>query len=423
MVYINFTDINSRILTDRLGYEFLVRSSEARVNRNLTLEEIKQIVDDSSMKCTFYLYALYDDETVKEDLSDYVLENGSFSINYNSGVRRKLSISILNNKEWVPNPLNGFLWKGRKFKLEIGIQTTSVEYVHSAGVFILQDFEMPHKFSTNEITLEMVDKFGGLDGTVGGKITEGIYIPRGSNIVNMVKTLLRSEKIQGSCFDNKTPSFPSWAYSAVTPYTINESSDSTIGALILKLVSIINLDVFYDEFGRMCFEEMRDNMLVDTKPSLWEFTNNESVFDSHSMKIDLQTVENVVEVEGANINGDIINVRVENSNPKSPTNITLFEPTICKIVDENISKIGSAYLRADYELFKRSLLPISINLSTVLIPMLNVNNVVTINDTYCGLVNAKFLINSITIPIKGAAKTSMTITNLEEVAFSGKRKI
>jgi hypothetical protein len=33
--------------------------------------------------------------------------------------------------------------------------------------------------------------------------------------------------------------------------------------------------------------------------------------------------------------------------------------------------------------------------------------------------NAKFLINSINIPIAGTSKMNMTISNLEEVAFSG----
>ena len=423
MVYINFTDKNGNILIDSLGYEFLVRSSSAdvktKITRRLTLEEIRDLVNDNSMKCTFYLYALYDDETVKEDLSEYVLDGGSLSINYNSGVRRNLSISIFNEKNWIPNPVKGFLWKGSKFKLEISIRTSLVEYICSAGVFILKEFEMPHKYSNNQINLEMVDKFGGLDGTVGGKIIDGIYIPRGSNIVDAIKGLLKSEKIAGNCFDTKTPLFPSWVYSATTPYTITESSDSTIGALIIKLLTIVNLDVFYDEYGRMCFEEMRENMLVDSLPSLWTFTNAESIYDSHTMKADFQSVENVVVVEGANINGDIVNVRVENLNPKSPTNITMFEPTICKIVDENIADIGSARLRAEYELFKRSLLPIAETFSTVLIPALTVNTAITIDDSYCGLKNAKFLINSINIPVSGTVKMEITVSNLEEVAFSG----
>ncbi len=420
MIYINFTDKNNQNIVDNLERDFLVRDTTVRTTRYLTLDELVELVSNSSMKCMFYLYALYDDETVKEDLSSYVLEGGNLSINYNSGIRRNLSISIFNERNWTPNPNNGFLWKGAKFKLEIGIKTTLVEYICPAGVFILKDFEMPHTYLQNEINLELVDKFGGLDGTVGGKIVDGISIPRGSKIVDAVKSLLKSEKITGNYFDIKTPLFPAWAYSEITPYTITESQDSTIGSLIIKLLSIINLDVFYDEYGRMCVEEMSENVLCNSLPSLWSFSNLDNNYDFHTMKIDFQSVENVIVVEGANINGDIISVQVENSNPKSPTNVTMFEPTICKIVDENISNIGSAYARANYELFKRSLLPVSQSFSTILIPMLNVNNAITINDTYCGLKNAKFLINSIDIPIEGTAKMNMTVSNLEEVAFSVK---
>jgi len=421
MLYLNFTDKNNNTVIDKIDRDFLVKDSTVRKLRNLTIDEIKELINDSSIKYTFYLYALYDDETIKEDLSSYILKGGNLSINYNCGIRRQLSISIMNEKNWTPQPFDGFLWKGSKFKLEIGITKTLAEYIFPAGVFILKDFEFPHKYSKNEIKMEMVDKFGGLDGTVGGKIVDSVYIPRGSNIVQAVKSLLKSEKIEGNYFDNINPLFPSWAFNETTPYTITESSDSTIGDLIIKLLSIINLDVFYDEYGRMCFEEMRENMLIDSSPSLWTFEDDENIYDFHTVKIDFQRVENVIIVEGANINGDIVSARVENLNPKSPTNISIFEPKICKIIDENITSLGNAYLRANYELFKKSLLPVSENFSTILIPILNVNNVITINDKHCGFKHVRFLINSIDIPVDDVVKTSMTISNLEEVAFSVKQ--
>lgn len=419
MAYINFTDINNSVLIDNLERIFLVKDATKMIRRKLSSEELLNLANEDSAKYSFYLYALYNDETIKEDLSDYVVEGGSLSINYNSGVRRNLSISIFNAKHWSPDPVNGFLWKGSKFKLEIGIKTTLVEYVYPAGVFVLKDLEMPHKYSKNQINLEMVDKFGALDGTVGGGIADDIYIPRGSNIVEVVRSLLKSEKMFRDFYDYKTPLFPSQIYGAKTPYTITESSGSSVGSLIIKLMSIINLDVFYDENGRMCTEEMRENIMIDYKPSLWTFSGTDRIYDSHSMKIDFQKVENVIIVEGANINGDIISARVENTNPKSPTNITMFEPKICKITDENIADIGSAYVRANYELFKRSLLSVAQTFSTTLMPWLDVNKVVTINDSYCNLNNVRFLITSMNIPIVGAVKVSMTISNLEEVAFSG----
>lgn len=419
MMYINFTDSNGKTVYDSLEYEFLVRNTADRITGTLSLEEVEDLVRNHPYRCSFYLYALYDDETVKLDLSDYVIGNGSLTINYNSGIRRNLSISVFNECNWTPHPFKGFLWKGSKFKLEIGIQTSSVEYVYSAGIFILKEFEIPHQHVKNVIKMEMVDKFGCLDGTVGGKIVDRMYIPRGSNIVKVVKSLLKTDKIEGVPFDTKTPLFPAWAYHETTPYTITETSESTIGALIKKLLYIINLDVFYDEYGRLCTEEMRENMLADTLPSLWTFNDDDTIYSYHTLKTDFQAVENVVVVEGANINGDIMSSRVENTNPKSPTNITIFEPKVCKITDENISSVNAAHVRASYELFKRSLLPMSESFSTVLIPSLNVNNAVTLNDGSCGLNNVRFLINSITIPITGTTKMDIMINNLEEVAFSG----
>lgn len=421
MNYINFADKDNRIILDVFGREFLVKSGYASrsIVRNMSLQEIEKLITENSIKHRFYLYALYDDESVRFDLSEFLVDGGSLSINYNNGVRRKLSIGIFNEKMWHPSP-NGFLWKGSKFKLEISVGNELVEYVYSAGIFILKDFSMSHKLKKNVIELEMVDKFGGIDGTVGGKIVDAISIPRGSNIVDAVCGLLKMNKIDGCSFDRKSPLFPSWAYGKTTPYTITESSESSIGALILKLISIINLDAFYDETGRMCFEEMQENMTVNSLPSLWTFSEDGFAYTAHSVKTDFQTVENIVIVEGGNINGKLMDAKVENINPKSPTNITIFEPKVCKIVDENISNEGSAFLRANYELFKRSLMPISQSLSTILIPFLNVNNVVTVNDIYCGIINARFLITAIDIPISNTVQASITITNLEEVAFSGR---
>lgn len=420
MNYVNFIDKNGNIFSvaNNTSYtSFLVKDLTARIIRDFSIDEFKEIISNKSVKTSFYLYALYDNETIKQDLTDYLLSKGSLSINYNCGMRRKLSISIFNAKNWKANPFDGFLWKGSKFKFEISIKTTLAEYIFPAGVFILKDFEFPHKYKNNEINLELVDKFGGLDGTVGGKIADSIYIPKGSDIVQVVKSLLKTEKIEGVPYDVKTPIFPSWIYGATTPYTITESSESTIGSLIIKLMSLVNLDVFYDEYGRMCTEEMQENMLINYNPILWAFSENDGLYSSHSNKVDLQSVENIIVVEGANINGDIISARVENTNPKSPTNITIFEPKIKKVVDENISTIGDALLRANYELFKSSVIPISSSFSTTTIPMLDVNKVIAIDDDYCGLKNTKFLINSINISITETPKMDMTINNLEEVTF------
>lgn len=418
MIYVNFTDSYGNTFIDNIRYEFLVQSNLIRV-RNMT--DINELVNSDSVKYSFYFYHLYDDESVRRDLSPYVLEDGDITISNNNGLRRKLSISLYDDNIFAVNPIGGIFWKGSKFKLEIGVRTASAEYIYPAGVFILSDFEHSHQYTKNILKLNLVDKFGGIDGTVGGKIVEGIYIARGSNIAEIIKSLLKSEKTQGVPYDCKMPNIPIFCYDITTPYTITKSADSnvTIGELIKELAGIANLEAFYDEYGRLCFEEMQENILVDSKPSLYKFSDNDNFYVSPNMKLNLQSVENVVVVQGANINGNIIDVKVENTNPKSPTNVSLFEPTICKIVDENISDINSATARANYELVKRSLMPISMTFMTIAIPVLNVNNIISITDSHCKFINTRFLISSINIPIKSTAQMSLTISNLEEVAFNG----
>lgn len=418
MIYINFTDKLGNNVIDSFERNFLVKSNLSKVKN---MNDVGKLLNQNSLSYSFYFYHLFEDETIRQDLSRYVLEEGSYTISNNNGTRRKLSISLYDDNLFNINPVNGMFWKGSKFKLEIGVKTPSVEFIYPAGVFILSDFEHSHQYKKNILKLNLVDKFGGLDGTVGGKIVDAIYIPRGSNIAKMIKKLLSTEKIDGVPYDEKHPNIPYVCNKKTVPYSITKTADSntSIGELIKELAGIVNLEVFYDEYGRMCFEEMQENILIDSKPSLYTFVDNNSYYVAPNLKLDLQNVENVIIVQGANINGNIIDVRVENNNPKSPTNVSLFEPTICRITEENLSDIGSATIRANYELAKRSLMAISIGFNTATIPIFNVNDIISITDSHCNFTNTRFRINDINIPIKSTSQMSLTISNLEEVAFSG----
>lgn len=419
MSHVNFITSDALKFTENTGLEFMVRSKKLFAN---SLSDYASIVDDESLKISYNFYFLNYDESIRQDLTPYFLEDGQLTVNYENGMRRKLNVSILNEENWVPSPVFGFLWKGSKFKLEICIKTTSAECVCPAGVFILNEFEMPHEHSQNKITLDLVDKFGGLDGTVGGKIIDAIHIPNGSNIRDAILSLLYGERVEGERFEPKTVLFPLKYYHSTTPYTITKSADSnsSIGDIIKELVKIINLEVFYDVYGRMCFAEMDENIITNTQPSVWGFNDNDCNYESPSLRVNMQSVTNIVSVQGANINGSIVDITVKNTNPKSLTNVSIFEPTICRIVDENIANIELAQTRAKYELFKRSLMPLSMTFNTIVIPMLNAGDIITIDDSYYKFKRTRFLIHSISIPITQTPKMQLSIANLEEVAFDGR---
>ena len=70
MAYINFTDINNNILIDRLNRPFLVKDSMKRVRRKLSHDEMQDLANDDSIKYSFYLYALYDDDGYTKNYDD-----------------------------------------------------------------------------------------------------------------------------------------------------------------------------------------------------------------------------------------------------------------------------------------------------------------------------------------------------------------
>ena len=58
----------------------------------ITYEQYRSIVKRPLTFPIFKLYILNYDETIREDISEYLLTGGSFDINYNSGQRRTLSV-------------------------------------------------------------------------------------------------------------------------------------------------------------------------------------------------------------------------------------------------------------------------------------------------------------------------------------------
>lgn len=421
MGYRLFLDRNNCYLTDGV-YDFYVRYDEQSKVATSVYTEYYEALKSSSVRPIFKFYSLYPDETIREDLTQYLITEGELSINYENGVRRKLSVSLFNEKDnWKITPISGFLWKGSKFKLYIGVQTSQHEYLFPAGVFILSDISSPHQYKKNIWSLELVDKFGGLDGSVGGSLIDGLYIPRGSNIYAMILQLLAAERIAGIPYDDKFIRFPNSLNQISTPYTINKSTntDDTVGDIIKDLSVILNSDVYYDEYGHMNFEESSENILVNEKPTVWRFSNDNVNFISPSFNTSFQEVYNIVKVEGGNINGAVMDYTASNTNPKSPTNITVFEPKPYKLTDENIASVELAQKRAEYELYKKSLIPLSVSFTTPLIPHLDVNNIIEIFDPQKQLLNSRYIINSISIPISYSCIMTINATNIEEVAFNG----
>lgn len=400
-------------LIDSNGLKLLVKD-----NKVITYDMYKHIVKRPLTTPIFKLYALNYDETIREDISDYLLAGGNLDINYNSGQRRTLSVKLRNNvNKFKFNPYGG-LWKGVKFRFDMGFHTEFGDYIKQCGVFLPSDPDIAMQNSNKCVNLNLVDKFAALDGTIGGRLSSVYTIPVGSNVYDVVHSLLSEERIELCPYDVKKIIMPRQCKSVNTPYTITKSAGDSIGSVLLDLATIINCQVYYNEYGNLVFESNEAELEYSAKSPVWHFTDTELSYSDLTLKVNFSKVENVVTVVGANINGDLMSCTLENTNPRSPSNTHLTEPTPVLIEDENISSNKLAYQRCEYELFKRSLLPISASFTAIFLPHLDVGRAVTITNEFLGYDRDRFLINSINYPISINCTPNINLSNISEVAFS-----
>ena len=414
-----------KFLTDKT-YNYLVDSNNTYLVVYDEDTEEKEIHDEMifaikshSVKPVFKLYLLNYDESIKEDVSNYLLDGGSVSISFQNGVRKNASIELDNSdRKWNPSPVSGYLWKDTKFRIDIGLQLSKGEVWRQLGVFVPNDPTIAFAPDNKTVSLQLSDKFASLDGTLGGKIANSITIALDSNIKDAISTLLKEERMYNYPYDVKPINFPTTYNNEKTAYTITKTDETTVGEIITELAEMLSCDIYYDDFGFLTIEEGDYTLDVSDEEIIWDFDENDMEFLENSISVDFSKLYNVVTVIGANINGDLITYTAQNENPKSQSNIWTVEPNTLRVQDDNIYSVDLAKQRAEYELFKQGLLSISYNFQCTFMPHLNVNKIVNVSNSSYGFKHVPFLIQSINIPISHTdSDISLTMVNIDEVVL------
>ena len=414
-----------KFLTDKT-YSYLVDSSSTYLVVYDEDTEEKEIYDEMifaiksrSVKPIFRLYLLNYDESIKEDISNYLLDGGSISITFQNGVRKNANIELDNSdRKWNPSPVSGYLWKDTKFRIDIGLQLLKGEVWRQVGIFIPNDPTITFSPDSKTVSLQLSDKFASLDGTLGGKIANSITIALNSNIKNAISSLLKEERMYNYPYDTKPIHFPTIYNNEKTAYTITKTDETNVGEISTELAEMLSCDIYYDDFGYLTIEEGDYTLDVSDEEIIWDFDENDMEFLENSISVDFSKLYNVVTVIGANINGDLITYTAQNENPKSQSNIWTVEPNTLRVQDDNIYSVDLAKQRAEYELFKQGLLSISYNFQCTFMPHLNVNKIVNVSNSSYGFKHVPFLIQSINIPISHTdSDISLTMVNIDEVVL------
>lgn len=374
----------------------------------------------------FRLFLLNYDETIKEDVSeDVIVGSGSLNMNYQQGQTRSFSVDLINeNGKWNPSTINGRIWSGTKFRLDYGIVLKNTVYWKQMGIFTPNDPSLNNATSSKTISLQMSDKFALLDGSISGKTDSQYIIARGTKVKDAIQAFLdmeisASNQTYGSkkVYDMKPLIFPSKYEDYVTEYRIDKSADTSIGEIIIELANMISCDVYYNENGNLTLSSNIDDLNYNNKSILWNYKDDELQYTDTKLTVNFSKLINKVIVVGANVNGAVYKATAENRNSLSQGNIYNSPIKLEYISDSNIYSTPLALDRANYELNKKSILPLSVSIKSFYNPFLKFNELVMWSNNDYGYKNRKFIIQSINMPMGSDCRMDITMTNINELPF------
>lgn len=382
---------------------------------DVDLSYIIKVLKRPTYKSVYRLFVLNADETVNYEIDnkDIILGSGSYTENYQNGQRRSLNINLV-NIDGKYTPSIDTLWVHNKFRFDEGLEFDGNVYWFSRGIYVLNNPTASKAISDKQMSLSLSDKFAILEGKMG--TLETTYeIPVGTEIRSAIEGILTLDNGSGYPIDLKPIIYDKAFEGKVMPYTLSKDAGSTLGELLLEIGTILNAEVYYNAQGNLCFININETTLDVQKAALWDYSSGHRDYFQASVGYDFENVVNEVHIVGDNINNEIFSAMAKNENPLSPICVQRIGRRISYINDSNIYSDDLAEQRAKYELRKVSIVNTTITLTVAYNPLLFVNNLITVEDSYYGFNRERFLIQSISFGI--GTDNQMTISCSNVVNF------
>ena len=380
------------------------------------------LVQNQAIRPRFRLSILYEDESIRKDISEYLIaDSGSLQIEYAQGQRRSLNFTLDNSKgTFTPTGINSLIWVNTKFKLELGLETSTGDIVwNSAGIFVIGTPQAIRQNAQMTIDIQCYDKFALLDGTLGGTLEATYEIEAGETIYNIIVDTLLQNNGNGRPIDSKQVFFDTALINEVTQYSISKSANESYGDMLIELADMIACDIYYNENGNLCVQSGIKDISQVNKPTLWTYKDTEYEYISGHINYDFTQVRNRVTVVGCNVNssdGTYV-ATAENTNPRSETRIDVIGIRNYYLEDNNIYTQTLAQDRADYELNKLAIVQQTIDVESTFMIHLDVNNCIALEDSFFDYFDDRFVIQSISIPLSVNSTISIECTNIATLPY------
>jgi hypothetical protein len=347
-----------------------------------------------------------EDETPLREITSKLRLEGSLNISNGNGVRRTLDISFDNTlNEFFPS-LDSGIWVAQKGRLSLGYLINGEEYFIKQGTFV---YDKPVVNPDNSVKVSMQDKFSLLNGSLAGKIDFTLVIPSSTTLGTAIRTVMSISQ------DPRDVIIDTTIDSENIPYQIVKEEGSNLGEILIELAQAFSCNVYYNTGGSLVFEkDSKDS----SKGSIWDFdadSEDETNYVSGNTQYNLDEVVNSITVIGDNISGVTVRKNVQNNDLLSDTSIGNLGIEILEIVkDSIIYSVALCEQRGIYELKRKTNVLTQGNITSMILPHLDVDHVVTATDSRQDANGKRILLDRITMPLTNSPM-SLTVVDTFDI--------
>lgn len=395
-----------------------IETSDHYIDATVDIQDLIWRINHSLTTPLFRIFILYPDETIKEEIPRNMIKSGgTYNENYQNGQRRSLSFTVYNQGGDYTPDINQ-LWAGTKLRFDVGIKISEhTTYWFQKGIFIITNTTPILSPNAREVQITAKDKFGMFEDNTG-KLESTYEIKYGNNIKNILSSILLRDLGNGFVFDPKPMLYHSSLEKSITQVTISKNAGDTLASILLELATQLSAEIFYNGNGNLVITPISDVTLDADKPLLCNYNTAEGEINGLSFNLDYNSIINKVIVIGASNETGTHIAEAINNDSKSPLCSQRVGIRTGNIInDPNIYSTPLAQERADYELRQQLILKSSTNAIVRLNPFLEVNNLISITDTFFELSRERFLLQSISFSLDNSNQMNITFSNLKNLPF------
>lgn len=276
------------------------------------------------------------DNNPKNKKSSAFISDGTITCNLQNGKRRSATVKLSNVDGDFDYNVNN-IWFGTEIALDEGIVLSDEsDYYIQQGIFLVEspvESLMPNQ---RTVTLNLVDKWANLDGTLFGYLDATYEVTTGTNIFTPIQALLNLDRGNGQKVDRvspiyteyyngKTQTLPDGSTASLVnaPYTLRiDSENGSYADVVLGLAEMVNAWVGYDSTGALRIDPSQDDILDTDKPIVWAFSMDEVTFLGADYTVKNTEVYNDYIVIGELLDDNTQpSGRATNNDPNSDTNV------------------------------------------------------------------------------------------------------